>query len=42
MSKDFINKTTLYEERKRNESAKVQTVKGFSPVGEANRGKTKV
>ena len=41
MSKDSINKTTLYEERKRNEVPRGKLA-GFSPVGKANRGKTKV
>ena len=41
MGKDSINKTTLYEERKRNEVPRGKLA-GFSPVGKANRGKTKV
>ena len=42
MSKDSINKTTLYEERKRNEVPRRKKLTGFSPVGKANRGKTQI
>ena len=36
----YQNKTTLYEERKRNEAPRRRKLTGFSPVGKANRGKT--
>ena len=36
----YQNKTTLYEERKRNEAPRRKKLTGFSPVGKANRGKT--